>query len=93
MKWIALLSATRSIVFSVCLVALPQGNRDKAYAMGGPVYIDTACETMRVAEASPDVKTWLKREMREGRAPQGLERFVKDVAANNENWRKKCADK
>lgn len=79
MKWIAVLSTTLWTGFS-----------GPCFAMGGPVYVDTACETMRVAEASPAVKDWLKREMREGRAPQGLERFVKDVAANNENWRRKC---
>jgi len=83
-KWIAVLSATLSIAFS-----------GAALAMSYPVYVDSVCDTMREARATPGLKAWMK-----GKCPKGeaspdpacgeFARFIRDVAANNENWRRKC---
>jgi hypothetical protein len=82
MKFLALILATLSIV---C---------EAAYAMGGPVYIDTVCQTMREAKATPALRDWLKKQCPKGEQSPGvcadLGPFVRDVAANNENWRRQC---
>lgn len=86
MKWRALLSTTLSIAFS-----------GPALAMGGPVYVDETCETMTLAHSTPELRAWLKRQCPQGDASpnaicKDLVPFIKDVAANNENWRRKCAE-
>lgn len=94
MKRIAVLSIALSTIFSLAsLFAVGLAQSDKANAMAGPVYVDTACDTVRVAEASPALKEWLKAQRRTGAcapACDDLERFVKDVAANNKTLRAKC---
>jgi hypothetical protein len=67
----------------------------RAFAMGGPVYIDETCKTMVEARATPALKAWLKRQCPKGElsgdpACKDLAVFVRDVAGNNENWRRKC---
>lgn len=84
MKSIALLSATLSIVCS-----------GAAFAMSRPVFVDETCETMVEAKATPTLKAWLKRQCPQGEASSApictdLAPFIRDVAANNENWRRKC---
>lgn len=84
MKSIAVLSATLSIVFS-----------GAAFGMSRPVFVDETCQTMVEAKASPALKAWLKRQCPQGEASRepackDLAPFIRDVAANNENWRRKC---
>jgi hypothetical protein len=69
----------------------------EALAMGGPVYVDTTCDVMKIAPATPRLKTWLK-----GQCPKGaltsdacadLDKFVRGAAGNNEVLRKTCGVK
>jgi hypothetical protein len=67
----------------------------EAGAMGGPVYIDTVCETMRATEAGPALKAWFKERCPQGQASSSpickeLDPFIRDVAANNRFWREHC---
>ncbi|MCC3246157.1 hypothetical protein LG047_12640 [Methylocystis sp. WRRC1] len=78
---------------AVILTTLSIGS--EALAMGGPVYVDSTCETMRAAKASPALKQWLKSQCPKGEASANticadLAPFIRDVAANNENYRRKC---
>jgi hypothetical protein len=67
-----------------------------AHAMGGPVYIDTICQTMREARATPELREWLKKQCPKGEKSPGvcadLAPFIRDVATNNENWRRQCGE-
>lgn len=101
MKRLAALSATLSIVFSPTL-APGQPDRSRwsgaALAMGGPVYIDETCVSLKEARATPALKAWIKRQCPQGEAsPDAICKdfapFIRDVVANNENWRRKCAGK
>ena len=82
MKYLATILATLSIA---C---------EPARAMGGPVYIDTVCDTMREARTTPALRDWLKRQCPKGEQSPGvcadLAPFIRAVAANNENWRRQC---
>ena len=87
MKWIALILTTSSIAFSAVV--------SPAQAMGGPVYIDTVCDTMRPAPATPALKSWIKAQCPKGAQSSSsicgdFSRFIRDVAANNEIYRRKC---
>lgn len=66
-----------------------------ALAMGGPVYIDTTCQRMVATHATPELKAWLKKQCPDGdRSPapicEDLDRFLRDVAANNNNIKSAC---
>lgn len=66
-----------------------------ALAMGGPVYVDSTCDVMREVEATPELKAWIKSTCPRGEASPNpicadFAPFVRDVAANNVNWRHKC---
>ncbi len=63
--------------------------------MGGAVYIDSICETIREAKPTPALRSWLKGQCPKGEASSApicadLAPFIRDVASNNENWRRKC---
>jgi len=84
MKWLAVLSTTLSIVCSPAL------------GMGGPVYVDETCVSIKEAHATPALKAWLKRACPQGEASpdpicRDLSSFIRDVSANNQTWRRKCA--
>ena len=83
--WRALLSIMLSTVFSAA-----------ALAMGGPVYVDETCVTIKEAHASPALKAWIKRTCPQGETSsdpicKDFAPFIRDVSANNQNWRRKCA--
>ncbi|WP_457798111.1 hypothetical protein [Methylocystis sp. S23] len=85
MRLIALISATLSIDFSA-----------EALAMSYPVYVDETCRTMVEARSTPALKAWIKRQCPQGEASDAtickdFAPFIRDVAGNNENWRRKCA--
>lgn len=84
MKYLAVILATLSI------------GCDAARAMGGPVYIDTVCDIMREAKATPALRDWLKKQCPKGELSPGvcadLAPFIRDVAANNEIWRRQCGE-
>lgn len=94
MKRLALLSIALSTIFDP--LALGQPSRLRALAMGGPVYVDETCVTIKEARATPALKGWLKRACPQGEASadpicRDLAPFIRDVSANNQNWRRKCA--
>lgn len=66
-----------------------------AFAMGGAVYIDETCDTMKEAPATPALKAWFRRLCPKGEASSDphcgdFDAFSRGVTANNENWRRKC---
>jgi hypothetical protein len=69
----------------------------EAMAMGGPVYVDTSCDTMKIAPATPRLKIWLKGECPKGAltsdACADLDRFVRGASTNNEILRNTCGVK
>ncbi len=92
MNWIALILATLSIGFNAFF---SHAFVSSAFGMGGPVYIDTVCETIRAAPASPALKSWIKAQCPRGEQSSApicvdFSRFIRDVAANNEIYRRKC---
>jgi hypothetical protein len=63
--------------------------------MGGPVYIDETCVSIKEARATPALKSWFKRLCPNGEASpepncRDFSAFIRDVAANNQNFRRKC---
>lgn len=67
----------------------------EALAMGGPVYIDGTCDKIIEAPATPALKAWIKQTCPQGEASRDpicvdFSRFVRAVAANNQNWRDAC---
>ncbi|MBG0809867.1 hypothetical protein IY145_10800 [Methylosinus sp. H3A] len=69
-----------------------------ALAMGGPVYIDETCDRITEAPATPALKAWIKKTCPQGETSSDpicadLSRFVRAVAANNQNWRAACEGK
>jgi len=70
----------------------------EALAMGGPVYIDETCDRIVEAPASPALKAWIKQTCPHGETSADpicvdFSRFVRAVAANNQNWRDACGGK
>lgn len=69
-----------------------------ALAMGGPVYVDATCDRIVEAPATPALKAWIKQTCPYGERSADpicvdLSRFVRVVAANNQNWRAACGGK
>lgn len=67
----------------------------EALAMGGPVYVDETCDRIIEAPATPALKAWIKQQCPQGEKSADpicgdLSRFVRAVAANNQNWRAAC---
>jgi hypothetical protein len=85
MRLLVLLLTTLSTAFS-----------GLALAMGGPVYVDETCVSIKEAHATPALKAWIKRTCPQGEASpdpicKDLSPFIRDVSANNQTLRRKCA--